>query len=293
MIENHTIPLLIPSAGLGSRLFPTTWGIPKELFPLGDKPAIHHILEEASIAFIKNVICVTSPRKESLTEYLSYNEKIHGLLLNNKEREGLRTLDALNAQFSYIFTTQDRPLGVGDAMYSAKQYIHSDFFSMMYPDDIIIDKKNGIAALFDIHSIYKSSVIAVEKVSKEKIHSYGVINIKETVNKNLFLIDEIIEKPFSNNAPSEYGIIGRYIVSSNIFIEFSRQEVPCFISGLNQLMKNGEKIFAKVIDTERFDIGTIPGWLNTISQINKEFFIKSENVYQKIDASKNKLTTTI
>lgn len=277
--ENNP-PILIPAAGLGSRLFPATWGIPKELFPLGNKPALHYVLEEALLANIKNIICITSPRKEALITYLTYKNKNNNIFLTKDEAERLIPLDILNNSLNYEFVVQNSPKGVGNAILCAYDILKkNDFFCMAYPDDIILNSYSGLNALLKIHKEYNCSVIAVEKIPYNKINSYGVISYSKEISNGLFLVNNIVEKPSKESAPSEYGIIGRYIMHNNVlnYIKEDTQNA-CFVTSLNKMIKNNEIIIAVCIDSVRFDIGTVDGWIHAVNALNKnDFYINSIN----------------
>lgn len=273
----NSIPLLIPAAGYGSRLFPVTWGVPKELFPLGNKPAIDFLLEEAYEANIKDVIIVTSSRKETLFKYLNYKKGINDYFLNNEESEKLDCLNKMNERFNYNFCFQEFALGVGNAILCAKEFIkNNDFFFMGYPDDVIVNSKKGFLSLIEIHKKYNCSIIALEKIDIEKISSYGVISYNNEIDNGIFEIKKIVEKPKSDEAPSDLAVIGRYILSKEILNYLDKQEnnKPCFIKAINDYLLSGNKILAVELKTLRYDIGTVYGWINAINGIN--FFEKKQ-----------------
>lgn len=273
-------PLIIPAAGLGSRLFPATWGIPKELFPLGNKPAIHYILEEAKNALINNILCITSPHKESLVRYLKYTHKQQEVTLLPEEQYRLNCLDEINSFMHYKFFTQQKALGVGNALYQAVKDINShDYFAMAYPDDIIIDKNHGLAQLLNIHKLYECSVVAIQKIPADKVHLYGMIDGKNLQENSLFKINNIIEKPTLNETPSFYGIVGRYILSTKIFEFLSQDPKKCFMSALLKLISSNHLVLGIVIEENmRLDIGTTTGWIEAVNKIND-----TSNIIHKIN----------
>lgn len=271
-MNNDTLsyPLIIPAAGLGSRLFPATWGIPKELFPLGNKPAIHYILEEAKTAHINNIFCITSPHKESLIRYLQYTHQQNEVTLLPEEQYRLNCLDEINSYMNYTFFTQKKALGVGNALYLTQKKINFyNFFSMAYPDDIIINKHHGLEQLLTIHKLYDCSVIAIQKIPPEKVHLYGMIEGKHLQEDALFKINNIIEKPTLQNTPSFYGVVGRYILSTKIFDFLSEDPQKCFMTALLKLINSHHLVLGIVIEENmRLDIGTTTGWLEAVNKIN-------------------------
>lgn len=263
------LPLIICTAGLGSRLFPVTWAIPKELFPLNNKPALHFVLEEALCAKIDKVIFITSPRKEALMGYLLYNHE-QNTITSIEEKNRLNELDCLNKKIKYSFVIQEKPAGVGNAMLKANSLIKENFFYMAHPDDIMKKETAGLSQLTEIFLKYHLSVILVEKVSPDKIHLYGVISIEEEIAPGLFYINKIIEKPSLDKAPSYYAIVGRYLLLTNIFKNLKDQntESPCFVTAMNDLIKQKEKIIAVEINCKRYDIGTVSGWVEAVKELN-------------------------
>jgi UTP--glucose-1-phosphate uridylyltransferase len=264
------LSLVIPAAGIGSRLFPVTWAVPKELLPINNKPALHYVLMEALNANINTVICIHSPRKESLISYLTYKKEQKEVPLSQDEEKRLDELDNLNSKMNYHFKIQSQPNGVGDAIFQAFDYISDDFFCIAYPDDILIGEEAGLFQLIAIHEKYNCSTILIEKVNPEKIHMYGVIGYFKEIEPGVFDISNIVEKPNKADAKSLYGIIGRYIMHKDLFLYMKNQNTknPCNIKAYNDLIMNNHKILGVSLKGKRYDIGTLPGWLDTIKEIN-------------------------
>ena len=270
MNELISLPLVIPAAGIGSRLFPITWAVPKELLPINNKPALHYVLMEAFLGSINKVICVTSPRKESLISYLTYRHIQQEVPLNDNEQARLKELDELNNHFSYFFKLQKKPYGVGHAILQAADEISTDFFCIAYPDDILIGSRAGLPCMLEMHRKYNASVILIEKIDIEKIHLYGVIGYSREIEPGVFELTHIIEKPSRQEAPSLYGVVGRYIINKKVFHYMKNQNVinPCNIRAFNDLIKNNNRFIGVEISGIRYDIGTLDGWLSTIKSIN-------------------------
>lgn len=270
-ISRSNISLIIPAAGLGTRLFPITWAVPKELLPINNKPALHYLLHEAYLAGIKKVICITSKRKESLISYLTYTNNQEDISLTPKELHRLSELHTLNTHFEYTFKLQKKPLGVGHAILLTEDSITNDFFCVAYPDDILFGKKNvGFSQMLSIHETFQTPVILIEKVKLDKIHLYGVIGYTKEITPGVFIINKIIEKPTKFEAPSLYGIIGRYIMPKSLFQYMKKQNTssPCNIKALNEIIANGIQILGVELQGKRFDVGTVDGFLNAVKKIN-------------------------
>lgn len=270
MNELISLPLVIPAAGIGSRLFPITWAVPKELLPINNKPALHYVLMEALLGSINKVICITSPRKESLISYLTYKHNQQEVPLNDQEQSRLNELNDLNNYFSYSFKLQKKPYGVGHAILQAADEVSTDFFCIAYPDDILIGSRAGLPRMLDMHRKYNASVILIEKIDIEKIHLYGVVGYSQEIEPGVFELTHIIEKPSREQAPSLYGVIGRYIINKKIFHYMKNQNVinPCNITAFNDLIKNNNRFIGVELSGIRYDIGTLNGWLSTIKSVN-------------------------
>ena len=267
----NNYPLVIAAAGLGSRLFPATWSVPKELFPLGNTPALHRVLEEAQLAGINELFCILSSRKNAISDYLSYkHEKDSHICINEKEIARLDSLDALNKHFSYQFFYQNRALGVGHALSQSYKALSKDFFWVAHPDDIFLENDKSMCTMKKLHQETGASIILVEKIPKEHITSYGVVKPRIDNDGNHIIMEQIVEKPSAENAPSEYAVIGRYLLNKRVMDILNEQKNPCFISALNQSMKEGMPFIALPCQTKRYDIGTVSGWVNAITELHEK-----------------------
>jgi UTP--glucose-1-phosphate uridylyltransferase len=264
------LSLIIPAAGIGSRLFPVTWAVPKELLPINNKPALHYVLLEALRANINKIICITSPRKESLLGYLTYKKEQELVNLSIEEQGRLEELNKLNLQMNYSFKIQMQPYGVGHAILLSADSITSDFFCIAYPDDILIGEESGFVDLVKMHIKYNSSIILIEKVDLERIHMYGVVGYSQEIEPGVFKLTKIVEKPKKNEAPSVFAVVGRYIMHKNMFIYMKNQNTdnPCNIKAFNELIQNNYLVLGVELKGKRYDIGTLNGWLQAIKEIN-------------------------
>ena len=215
---------IIPLAGLGTRLLPLTSVLPKELLPINGKPGLEYILEEGINAGIKEFIFIISNKKKEIKKYF-YNDSFYKKIIKKKSKD-----KRLKQEFSKIrkykkiikFVYQNTPRGTGDAVLKCKNYIKSKYFLMFLPDDLII-KNNCSQSMIKLHKKYKSSIIASKKVKKKDVSRWGIFNFKK-INKNSFLINDVIEKPSLKNAPSNYAVIGRYILPKKIFKILQKQK---------------------------------------------------------------------
>ena len=214
---------VIPIAGLGTRFLPLSKIFPKELWPLVDKPVLQYIVQEAVSSGIKEIIFVTSPEKKVVSEYFSKyvkkNPLLENILESRKKYELIRELKDLenilkNVSFSYI--TQKKPLGDGHAILQAEKLVNSTPFAVLFGDDVVYSKKPCLFQLINIFKKYKTPVIALYQVSKEKLPFYGVVSVRK-INNRLYQIKDIIEKPEIKKAPSRLAVVGKYILTPDIF----------------------------------------------------------------------------
>jgi UTP--glucose-1-phosphate uridylyltransferase len=267
------IPLLILAAGNGSRMFPAAYGVPKELFPIGNKPGIQIVLEEAKAAGIKNISCVISPYKHSIRKYLLYNHFEGGHLFNSQEISRLDCLDSFNRFFNYSFFIQDlkekKTDGIGHAILCAADKIESnEYFCMAYPDDIFFDVSCGLAEMLKLYRKYNMPVIAVEEIEVGKSNSYGIVSLDTKISENAYVISGVIEKPDPTVSPSKFGVVGRHILSTEIFelMRSQKEKEPCFTVALNKLISK-KGMIAMVLNTHRYDIGNVSGYKKAIAEL--------------------------
>jgi len=281
--------VVIPAAGRGTRFLPITKSIAKEMLPLLNKPAIQYVVEEGLQSHIQHFYMIINEEKQSIRHYFSPHAYLDSVL-KPERRKLLASVDTIleNAHFTYI--NQTKPLGNGHAILLARDMIGDEYFGVFFPDDIIISGDPGLNQLITIAKQEKVSVLAVQEIPEDRISSYGIIAIKQQLSPDLFEIDHLVEKPNAENAPSNLGIIGRYVLSPKIFD--SLEAVPYHANGELQLTDamehmihhGNEKIYAYKIKGTRYDIGVPQGWLQATidialhdSQFAKHMPCKSNN----------------
>ncbi len=265
---------IIPLAGLGTRLLPLTSVLPKELLPINGKPGLEYILEEGINAGIKEFIFIISSKKKEIKKYF-YSDSFYKKIIKKKNKDNrLRMEFAKIRKYKKIikFVYQDIPRGTGDAVLKCKNYIKSKHFLMLLPDDLII-KKNCSQSMIKLHTKYKSSVIASKKVKKNDVSRWGIFDLKK-LNKSSFLIKDVIEKPSIKNAPSNYAIIGRYILPKKIFKILQKQKPGQngeihITDAIKTLIDKKEKFIGHIFSGKYLDCGTLKGYINSSIEISK------------------------
>ena len=240
-MENEIKKAIIPVAGLGTRFLPLSRIIPKEFFPVVDKPAIQYIVEEAKKSGIKEIIFVVSPTQKIALNYFKKSPELEKILTKRKKDQLLKELkdfeDMLEG-ISFDWVVQKKPLGDGHAVLQAAKLINKDEpVAVLFGDDIV---DSDIPALSQLISVFKTSgspVIALKKLPKERVSSYGVVAV-EKIAHYLYKIKKLIEKPEVSQAPSELVVVGKYILTPEVF-DYLKKASPS---------KKGEIILGEVLD---------------------------------------------
>ena len=264
---------IIPLAGLGTRLLPLTSVTPKELLPINGKPGLEYILEECIQAGINEIIFIISKKKEIIKKYF-YNDKFYKSIINKKKNK--RLLLEYNKIKKYKkmikFVYQNKPLGTGDALLKCKKFIKSSHFLMLLPDDLIT-KHNCSKKMIKIHNQFNCNVIASKVVNKKDVSRWGIFDLKK-INKNNFLINDVVEKPSIKSAPSNYAVIGRYILPVEIFKILKKQKPGKngeihITDAIRTLIHQDNKFIGHVFAGKYLDCGTMQGYVNSFTEIAK------------------------
>jgi UTP--glucose-1-phosphate uridylyltransferase len=266
---------VIPAAGLGTRFLPATKAQPKEMLPVVDKPVIQYVVEEAIASGIKDILIITGKGKRAIEDHFGRSEM---------KNEFLDEIDAMMEHVNLLYTRQREPRGLGDAVYHAKSFVGEEAFALLLGDTITIPECTK--KLIKKYEEFKTSIIAVEEVPKEKISSYGIIKGKE-VDGDIHLVEDLVEKPSPEEAPSNLGILGRYVLTPAIFdaIERTPPGKGNEIQLTDALRLVREKIYAYVYRGRRYDIGNKLDWLKSnieLSLADERFNNELENFLQSL-----------
>ena len=264
---------IIPLAGLGTRLLPLTSVIPKELLPVNGKPNLEYILEECVDAGIKEIVFIISKKKSNIKKYF-YNDKFYKSIISKKKNKRIKKefLKLKRYQKMIKFVYQNKPKGTGDAVLKCKRYIKGNYFLMLLPDDLIINK-NCSKEMIKIYKTKKSSVIATKKVNPKSVSRWGILSTKNKKN-NSFEIKDVIEKPSVKKAPSNYAIIGRYILPKKIMGILKNQKASKdgeihITDAIKDLIHKGEKFYGNIFRGKYLDSGTLEGYIKSNLKISK------------------------
>lgn len=272
---------IIPVAGLGTRFLPATKAIPKELLPIVDKPAIQYIVEEAVAAGIEEIVLVTGRGKQNILDYFDRAPELEAVLNERGKHEMLERLQKLSDLAEFVTVLQPQPLGLGHAVLCARDVIGEESFVVCLPDDLIDSKTPCVAQMIDVYSKYQSPVIAVQELPEDQVHQYGIIQAKK-LSAKLYQIENLVEKPPLEKAPSRLGVVGRYLLSPNIFKILKETQAGAggeiqLTDALRQLAQL-QPMYALEFEGTRYDTGDKLGFIKA----NLAYGLKQENFNENL-----------
>ena len=250
---------VIPVAGLGTRFLPMTKAQPKEMLPLVDKPVIQYVVEEASRSGISNMIFITSEGKRSIKNHFSRFYELEELLIKKNRTEDLNQLHWIQSLGEFTFVAQEKPLGLGHAVLCAEKAVGNEFFALLLGDDIFDPQEDALQALLKAHKASGKSVVGIQEVPQNHVERYGIVNKPDNEKNIYWSVNKIIEKPPASNTESRWAVVGRYILTPDMFklLQDTRPGVGGEIQltdALSQLANQGQLI-ACPIAAKRFDTG--------------------------------------
>jgi len=258
---------VIPAAGLGTRFLPATKSMPKEMLPIIDKPIIQFVVEEAIASGIEDILIITGRGKRAIEDYFDTSPELENHLRQNERYELLREVEDISSLADIHYIRQKEPKGLGDAVLKAEKHVGDEPFAVLLGDDIIKAERPCLVQLMNLFERNKKSVIAVEPVAEEKIRDYGIIKGKE-IEKSVYLVDDILEKPSLEEAPSNIGAIGRYIPTPEIF-DCLKDTPPgkgneIQLTDAIRMLLKGEDVYGYSFSGKRYDAGDTFGYVKAI-----------------------------
>jgi len=216
---------VIPAAGLGTRFLPATKSIPKEMLPVVDRPAIQYVVEEAASANLRDVLMITGRHKTALENHFDRQAELEDRLAQLGKHDLLESVDKPTTLADVHYLRQGDPLGLGHAVLRAKQHVGRQSFAVLLGDDLIDDGGALLRRMIQVHEITGSAVVALREVPTESLSSYGVVAPAEGgINGDVVRVAGLVEKPSPDDAPSNYAIIGRYVLGANVFDKLEQTE---------------------------------------------------------------------
>ena len=259
---------VIPAAGLGTRFLPATKALAKEMLPIVDKPTIQFIVEESKASGIEDILIVEGKQKRSIEDHFDSAPELEQNL-KEKHKDALLQLvhSTTDIGVNLFFVRQPYPRGLGDAVRLAKSFVGDEPFVVMLGDDLMNDKVPLTKQLIDEYDKTHASILAVKKVPHDEVSAYGVIDPEKEVSKDLYNVKKFVEKPAVADAPSDLAIIGRYLLTPEIFDILDNQkpgkgneiQLTDAIDTLNQT----QRVFAHEFKGDRYDVGNKFGYVKT------------------------------
>lgn len=260
---------VIPAAGLGTRVLPATKAVPKELLPLADTPAVQYIVEEAAASGVTQIAIVVNRLKRSLEDHFDASPELHDALERKGATELLARTERAEHLAHYCFVQQSQPLGLGHAVLCARAVIGEEAFGVLLADDLVDnDADPCLAQLIRVHERYGGCVLAVMRVPRSEVSRYGVVSLGAQVDARTHEVVGLVEKPSAEDAPSELIVIGRYVLTPDIFTALERTtpgvggEIQ-LTDALREVLRAGGRIYAHEFTGVRYDTGDPVGLLTT------------------------------
>jgi UTP--glucose-1-phosphate uridylyltransferase len=259
---------IIPAAGLGTRFLPATKAQPKEMLPIVDKPTIQYIIEEAVHSGITDIIIITGRGKRSIEDHFDKSYELEATLEKKEKWDALEEVQSIANLANIHYIRQKEPLGLGHAVLCARSFIGDDPFAVMLGDDMILSEQPCVSQLIDSFNEFQAPIIGVQEVKDEEVSKYGIVSPFPSENNEentIHRIRGLVEKPLPHEAPSNLAIMGRYILTPEIFSYIERLQVGAggefqLTDALNHYNQE-HSMYAKVFNGDRYDIGDKFGFI--------------------------------
>ena len=257
---------IIPAAGLGTRFLPATKAMPKEMLPIVDKPTIQYIVEEAVASGIEDIIIVTGKGKRAIEDHFDFAPELERNLIEKEKYDLLEKVNYASNLVDIHYIRQKEPKGLGHAVWCARKFIGNEPFAVLLGDDIVQSENPCLKQLIEQYEETQSSIIGVQQVSNDETHRYGIIDATKQFERR-YKVNNLVEKPKQGTAPSNLAIMGRYILTPQIFMFLDKQEkgaggeiqLTDAIQQLNQI----QRVFAYDFEGKRHDVGEKLGFVKT------------------------------
>lgn len=280
---------IIPAAGLGTRFLPATKAMPKEMLPIVDKPTIQYIIEEAIESGIEDIIIVTGKGKRAIEDHFDYNFELEQNLLDKKKFDLLEKVRH-SSQINLHYIRQKEPKGLGHAVWCARKFIGDEPFAVLLGDDIVQAETPCTKQLINEYEKTGSSIIGVQTVPEEQTYRYGIID-PESKDKDLYKVTKFVEKPDKGTAPSNLAIMGRYLLTPEIFTYLDKQEKGAGgevqLTDAIQKLNEKQAVYAYDFAGTRHDVGEKFGFIKTTI----EFALQNEDMKDDLLALMENLIT--
>ncbi|HHA0682717.1 TPA: UTP--glucose-1-phosphate uridylyltransferase GalU [Staphylococcus aureus] len=272
---------IIPAAGLGTRFLPATKAMPKEMLPILDKPTIQYIVEEAARAGIEDIIIVTGRHKRAIEDHFDSQKELEMVLKEKGKSELLEKVQYSTELANIFYVRQKEQKGLGHAISSARQFIGNEPFAVLLGDDIVESEVPAVKQLIDVYEETGHSVIGVQEVPEADTHRYGIID-PLTKNGRQYEVKKFVEKPAQGTAPSNLAIMGRYVLTPEIFDYLKTQKEGAGneiqLTDAIERLNNDNQVYAYDFEGERYDVGEKLGFVKTTI----EYALKDDSMREEL-----------
>ena len=256
---------VIPAAGLGTRFLPATKACPKEMLPIVDKPTIQYIIEEALASGIKDILIISGHNKQSIEAHFDRNPELELNLEEHGKTDLLEQVKAI-ADINIHYIRQKEPKGLGHAILCAKSFVGDEPFAVLLGDDVVYNDENPcLKQLMDVYNATGSSVLGCQTVPQEKVSSYGIVASEDTAAERIFKVTDMVEKPAVDEAPSRLAVLGRYVITPEIFSILERTEPgrggEIQLTDALKVLAKQQNMYAYDFIGRRYDVGDKQGYL--------------------------------
>lgn len=274
---------VIPAAGLGTRVLPATKAQPKEMLVIVDKPSLQYIVEELVESGIKDIIIVTGRNKNSIEDHFDHSYELEDTLKKNNKNTLLEKVEDISSMANICYVRQNHPKGLGHAILKAKSFVGNEPFVIALGDDIVYNDVPVAKQLIDNYSKYGSSIVGCQEVKESDVSKYGIVKPLLSLDEKTVEMEDFIEKPSVEEAPSKLACLGRYLLTPKIFDYLEKTEPGKggeiqLTDAIVAMMKDGEKVLAYNFEGKRYDIGNKFGLLKA----NIEFGLRNEETREEL-----------
>ena len=274
---------VIPAAGLGTRVLPATKAQPKEMLVIVDKPSLQYIVEELVESGIKDIIIVTGRNKNSIEDHFDHSYELEDTLKKNNKNTLLEKVEDISSMANICYVRQNHPKGLGHAILKAKSFVGNEPFVIALGDDIVYNDVPVAKQLIDSYSKYGSSIVGCQEVKESDVSKYGIVKPLLSLDEKTVEMEDFIEKPSVDEAPSKLACLGRYLLTPKIFDYLEKTEPGKggeiqLTDAIVAMMKDGEKVLAYNFEGKRYDIGNKFGLLKA----NIEFGLRNEETREEL-----------
>ena len=295
MKEKKIRKAVIPAAGLGTRLLPATKAQPKEMIVIVDKPALQYLIEELVDSGIEEILIITGRNKSSIENHFDYSFELERTLEEKKKIELLKIVNNISKMSNIYYVRQKKPLGLGHAVSCAKSFVGNEPFLVLLGDDIIYTDKNKgelpvSKQLMNKYEELQGMILGVQKVPKNDVNKYGIIKSLNYIDDDTKEVEDFVEKPVIIEAPSQFAVLGRYILEPEIFsylenLKPGKNGEIQLTDAIFNMKKDGLKLYAYDFKGIRYDIGNKMG----IYKANIEFGLRHPEISEKVKKYLKKL----